>query len=79
MRSETTMYQLFLDIANADSRIRAVYLNGSRTNKNVPKDIFQDYDIVFVVTQTADFIREKHWIRKFGTVLYMQRPDEHPD
>lgn len=79
MRSEKTMFQLFLDIANADSRILAVYLNGSRTDRNAPKDIFQDYDIVFVVTRTADFIREEGWICKFGTVLYMQRPDEHPD
>ncbi len=79
MRDEKIMYQLFLDIANADSRILAVYLNGSRANQNVPKDIFQDYDIVFVVTQTEDFIREKDWIRKFGTILYMQYPDEHPD
>ena len=79
MRDEKIMYQLFLGIANADSRILAVYLNGSRANQNVPKDIFQDYDIVFVVTQTEDFIREKDWICKFGTILYMQYPDEHPD
>jgi len=49
MRSEEEMYKLFMDIAKADNSILAVYMNGSRTNKNVPKDIFQDYDIVFVV------------------------------
>ena len=42
MRSETEMLRLFLDIANADDRILAVYMNGSRTNPNVEKDIFQD-------------------------------------
>lgn len=31
-------------IIDADDRIRAIYMNGSRTNSNVPKDIFQDYD-----------------------------------
>lgn len=79
MRDEKTMYELFLDIANHDDRILAVYMNGSRTNRNVPKDIFQDYDIVFVVKETRSFIEDKEWIKKFGTVLYMQYPDEHPD
>ena len=79
MRSETEMNQLFMDIANEDRRILAVYMNGSRTNKNVPKDIFQDYDVVFVVTETKPFIENQNWICKFGNVLYMQYPDEHPD
>ena len=52
MRNETQMYQLLLKIAEEDDRILAVYMNGSRTNKNVPKDIFQDYDIVYVVPET---------------------------
>ncbi len=79
MRNERTMYQLFMEIANADSRILAVYLNGSRTNSNAPKDIFQDYDIVFVVTETKSFIEDENWICKFGTILYMQKPDENPE
>ncbi|MDE6759511.1 MAG: aminoglycoside 6-adenylyltransferase [Lachnospiraceae bacterium] len=79
MRNEETMHKLFLDIANEDDRILAVYMNGSRTNENVPKDIFQDYDIVFVVKETKSFIEEKDWIHKFGNILYMQYPDEHPD
>lgn len=84
MRSEAEMMQLFLRIANADDRILAVYMNGSRTNPNVEKDIFQDYDIVFVVTKTSPFILasrepERSWIGQFGNILYMQYPDEHPD
>lgn len=79
MRSEAEMYELILGVANADSRIRAVYMNGSRTNKNVPKDIFQDYDVVYVVTETKSFIEDKEWIRNFGEIWFMQYPDEHPD
>ena len=79
MRDEATMYKLFMDIANADDRILAIYLNGSRTNANVPKDIMQDYDLVFVVTETRPFIEDKNWILNFGNVLYMQYPDESPD
>lgn len=79
MRTEAEMYDLILNIAKDDERIRAVYLNGSRTNPNVPKDIFQDYDVVYVVTETKTFIDDKAWIEKFGEILYMQYPDEHPD
>lgn len=79
MRDEAAMYRLFTDIANADDRILAVYMNGSRTNPNVPRDIFQDYDIVFVVKDTKPFIEDKAWIGRFGNILYMQYPDEHPD
>ena len=50
MRSEAEMYDLILRIANEDSRLCAVYMNGSRTNKNVPKDLFQDYDVVYAVS-----------------------------
>ncbi|MDE7205040.1 MAG: aminoglycoside 6-adenylyltransferase [Lachnospiraceae bacterium] len=79
MRSEKEMYQLLLDIANADERILAVYMNGSRTNVNAPKDIFQDYDVVYVVRETRSFIEDRNWICNFGTILYMQYPDESPD
>lgn len=79
MRSEEEMYKLLMDVAKADDRILAVYMNGSRTNPNVPKDIFQDYDIVYVVRETKTFIQDRDWIHRFGKILYMQYPDEHPD
>ncbi len=79
MRNEDNMYGLFMNIAKADDRIVAVYMNGSRTNPNVPKDIFQDYDIVYVVRETKTFIEDKDWIHRFGKILYMQYPDENSD
>ncbi len=78
MRSEKEMYELILGIAKRDERIKAVYMNGSRTNDNVPKDIFQDYDIVYVVEETESFIEDKDFIKNFGDILYMQYPDENP-
>ncbi|RDU23668.1 aminoglycoside 6-adenylyltransferase [Anaerosacchariphilus polymeriproducens] len=78
MRTEQEMYHLILETANQDERILAVYMNGSRTNVNVPEDIFQDFDIVFVVNETASFINDKIWIRRFGEILYMQYPEESP-
>ena len=76
MRTEKEMMELILGIAQKDERILAVYMNGSRTNPNVPKDIFQDYDIVYVVTENKPFIEDKSWIDQFGPRLYMQQPDE---
>lgn len=79
LRTEEEMYSMLLQIAEEDDRIRAVYMNGSRTNQNVPKDIFQDYDVVYVVTDTRSFIDDKEWIKNFGEIWFMQYPDEHPD
>ena len=79
MRSEKEMYHLIIDIAKTDDRILAVYMNGSRTNPYIPKDIFQDYDLVYVVSKTQPFIQDKNWIHRFGKILYMQYPDETPD
>ena len=76
MRSEKEMKELILKVAREDERIRAVYLNGSRANPNAPKDIFQDYDFVYVVKETASFIKDKNWLAVFGEQLYMQMPEE---
>ncbi|MFB1051984.1 aminoglycoside 6-adenylyltransferase [Paraliobacillus sp. JSM ZJ581] len=76
MRNEQEMMDLILKVAKNDERIRAVYMNGSRTNPNAPKDIFQDYDIVYVVKETASFIKNEKWINQFGDLLIMQEPDK---
>ena len=78
MRTEKEMMDLILSVAQNDDRIRAVYMNGSRTNPTAPKDIFQDFDIVYVVEETASFIEDKKWIDRFGEILFMQYPDEFP-
>jgi len=54
----------------------AVYMNGSRTNPNIPKDIFQDYDIVYVVKETQSFIADKNWVTIFGDIAIMQLPND---
>ncbi len=57
MRTEKEMMALILDMAKQDKRVRAVGLNGSRTNPNAKTDPFQDYDVVFVVTDMDPFIK----------------------
>ncbi len=75
MRSQQEMFDLILSVAKSDERVLAVYMNGSRTNPNAPKDIYQDYDIVFVVTEIQSFLADKGWIRVFGNPLMVQEPD----
>jgi len=65
-----------LKVAEKDDRIRAVYMNGSRANPRVKKDIFQDYDIVYVVTETDSFIKNEGWIGVFGEPIIFQEPDK---
>lgn len=76
MRSEREMIDLIMGTARADERIRAVILNGSRANPNVKRDIFQDYDIVYVVTEMAPYVHNLTWIQRFGELMVMQLPDE---
>ncbi|GGE31502.1 aminoglycoside nucleotidyltransferase ANT(6)-Ia [Pullulanibacillus camelliae] len=76
MRSEQEMMALVLRVAQEDQRIRAVAMNGSRTNPNAPKDPFQDYDIVYLVKEFPSFIKEPQWINHFGDRIIMQTPDD---
>jgi aminoglycoside 6-adenylyltransferase len=76
MRSEREMLDLILGTAQEDKRIRAVILNGSRANPNAQRDIFQDYDIVYVVAEMGPFVHNLEWIQRFGEIMVMQLPDE---
>jgi len=75
MRTEQEMFDLIINVAKKDERVRAVFMNGSRTNQNAKKDIFQDYDIEYVVKETKSFREDKSWIDQFGERLYMQYPE----
>lgn len=75
MRSEEEMFRLILDTARADERVRAVLLNGSRANPAAPRDAFQDYDVVYVVTDTAPFAADPGYIRAFGDPVMVQMPE----
>ena len=79
MRNEKQMFDLILGIAQQDERVRAVIMNGSRANPNAPADIFQDYDIVYIVTEIASFKAEPTWIDQFGERMIMQLPEDMVD
>lgn len=76
MRSEKEMLSLIEEIALEDENIRAAYLEGSRVNPNVTKDLFQDYDVVYIVETTRPYRENKEWITRFGEILYMNYPED---
>lgn len=75
MRSEQEMLELIVDAAKHDDRIRAVVLNGSRVNPNAPRDAFQDFDVVYFVTDIGSFKDDPAWIDRFGERMILQMPD----
>lgn len=76
MRSEQQMLDLVVDIARRDELIRAVVMNGSRANPRAPRDRFQDFDIVYFVTDVMPFKYNYEWIRRFGEIMIMQMPED---
>lgn len=79
MRSEQEMLDIILGTARADELIRAVILNGSRANPNAPRDFFQDFDIVYLVSDMTPFRHNLDWIRRFGELMILQMPEEMTD
>lgn len=81
MRTEKEMYDLLLNVAKADPRIKAVIMSGSRANPDCPKDIYQDYDIIYSVDDIKPFYNNIDWIEEqFGRPSVIQMPElnSHP-
>ncbi len=76
MRSANEIKNTILSLADSDERIRAVLLNGSRANPNIKPDVYQDFDIVFIVKSLESFISDHNWTNYFGKKLISQLPDE---
>ncbi|MBB2481953.1 aminoglycoside 6-adenylyltransferase [Bacillus sp. APMAM] len=76
MRSEIEMMNMLVDFARKDDRIRLATLEGSRTNKNIPRDSFQDFDISYFVTDMDSFKENDKWLDVFGERLMMQKPED---
>lgn len=75
MRSEQEILELIIDTAKTDDRVRAVIMNGSRVNPNARQDIFQDFDVVYFVTDVDSFTDDHTWINRFGEIIILQMPE----
>ena len=75
MRSEEEMFRLFERIAAEDDRIRVMTLEGSRVNPHIKPDIWQDYDITFLVTDLESYMVSDEWLGIFGDLVFLQKPE----
>ncbi len=75
MRSSEYMFSLFRNIAASDERIRVMTLEGSRVNPSVTPDVWQDYDITFLVTDVESFKKSDEWLAVFGDMVFIQKPE----
>ncbi|MCF0049001.1 aminoglycoside 6-adenylyltransferase [Dyadobacter sp. LJ53] len=75
-RSTLQMMDLILGIARKDSRVLAVLQDGSRSNPNVTADIFQDFDIIYIVEDLEPYLRDHSWVDVFGERMIMQLPED---
>ncbi|ENM5771634.1 aminoglycoside 6-adenylyltransferase [Vibrio mimicus] len=75
MRTEKQMLELIMGTAKSE-HIRAVIMNGSKINPEAPKDIFQDYDIMYIVSDIKHFTKDHSWIDHFGEIMIMQMPED---
>lgn len=76
MRTEKEMFDIIINTAKSDDRVLAAYLKGSRANPNVPRDIYQDYDIMYVVKETESFRADLSWMNAFGNIILKQEQDD---
>ena len=71
MRTEPEILDLILQTAKS-LKVEAVALSGSRTNDQVQKDEFQDYDVVYVVDDLDNLTSDLAWLDSFGTRMIEQ-------
>ncbi len=76
MRTPEEMFHLIEEVAKEDEKIWAVLLTGSRANKDCPKDRYQDFDVVYFVTDVKPYWDNMEWIKdKFGMPVVLQKPE----
>lgn len=75
LRSEEEIMELGMKFALNCEKIRLFTLEGSRTNTNIPKDDFQDYDFSYFVTDMDYFKKSDDWLSYFGDRIMMQQPE----
>ena len=53
MRTAQEVMDAILGFAEENDNIRMVGMEGSRVNRNIPRDSFQDFDVTYFVTDSG--------------------------
>ncbi|RIL53643.1 aminoglycoside 6-adenylyltransferase, partial [Staphylococcus epidermidis] len=76
MSRETAILYLDSEFAYQRSNVKIIALECSRTNENIKKDKFQDYDFAFFVSDIEYFTNEESWLSLFGELLFIQKQED---
>ncbi|MBO4407614.1 MAG: aminoglycoside 6-adenylyltransferase [Clostridia bacterium] len=76
MRTDREMLDLIVGVAESEESVRAVLLGGSRTDPDAAKDVYRDFDIVYLVKDVSLYWDDEEWIeKKFGKPALLQKPE----
>lgn len=70
------LYELMIETARSDERIRALTIEGSAVTDGAVKDEYSDFDITFFVADIKEFLKNKRYMERFGDILIMQEPED---
>jgi len=76
VRSKEEMMDMLLGYAQSHELIRLVTLEGSRVNRQIQPDCYQDYDVSYFVTDLAAFKADDQWLDFLGLRLLLQKPED---
>lgn len=79
MKTEREVLEEIFNNASIEDDIRAVCMNGSRVNKFIEPDEYQDFDIAFIVKNYESFIQHLSFIKNFGEPIISQCNRERSD
>lgn len=75
MRSEKDILNLLHTFFNQNDDLLVFLMNGSKINVNIPDDKFKDFDVVFFTSDSAKYMGNSEFIKKyFGEILLMTEP-----
>lgn len=76
MRTAQEVMDAILGFAEENDNIRMVGMEGSRVNRNIPRDSFQDFDVTYFVTDSGQLTGDDGWLSRFGKIVMMQKPED---
>ncbi|MFR9120467.1 MAG: aminoglycoside 6-adenylyltransferase [Streptococcus parasanguinis] len=72
MRTDTEMMNLILQIAESLQVEASGLIRFTSQSSRLPKDEFQDYDVVYIVDDLEDLISDLSWLDQYGNRLIEQ-------
>lgn len=79
MDKHQILFEKVFDYARKNDNVRVLVMNGSRVNPNIEPDQYQDFDMVYYVSDLSKQIEDHKWVQIFGKALVKQYKDDQRD